>query len=132
MPNTCQCTSSWNEKLNQYERSAAQVAQNLTALQQAGVRVVWLTLFPRAGTHGGPDPLRGVADHAVQRQLRASGFFDAGGRVMDQYPLYSSYFGLLAERRATLLSKWTMPLGPGLGKAYVDGARQYVDSDDDI
>ena len=37
----------------------------------------------------------------MHKQLRASGFFDAGGRLVDQYPLYAAYFGLVGSNRAT-------------------------------
>ena len=77
------------------------MASNLTTLQRAGVQVVWFSLFARdKWTHGGPDAVRSMADHVVHKQLRAAGFFDAGGRLVDQYPLYASYFGLVGRHRA--------------------------------
>ena len=80
---------------------AAAVASNLTTLQRAGVQVVWFSLFARdKDTHGGPDVVRSVADHVVLKQLRAAGFFGAGGRLVDQWPLYASYFGLAGSRPA--------------------------------
>lgn len=51
-------------------------------------------------THGGPDVVRAMADHVVHKQLRVSGFFDAGGRLVDQWPLYASYLGLVGSKRA--------------------------------
>ena len=75
------------------------MASNLTTLQRAGVQVVWFSLFARdKDTHGGPDVVRSVADHVVLKQLRAAGFFGAGGRLVDQWPLYASYFGLVGSR----------------------------------
>ena len=63
--------------------------------------MVWFSLFARdKGTHGGSDAVRSMADHVVHKQLRAAGFFDAGGRLVDQYPLYASYFGLVGRHRA--------------------------------
>ena len=101
----CQCNISWSEKLARYASDAAAVASNLTTLQRAGVQVVWFSLFARdKNTHGGPDVVRGVVDHAVHTQLRASGFFDAGGRLVDQWPLYASYFGLVRSRHAAAFS----------------------------
>ena len=77
------------------------MASNLTTLQRAGVQVVWFSLFARdKDTHGGPDVVRSVADHVVLKQLRAAGFFGAGGRLVDQWPLYASYFGLVGSRPA--------------------------------
>ena len=94
-PAGCQCNTSWSEKLARYSSDAAAVASNLTTLQRAGVQVVWFSLFARdKNTHGGPDVVRSVADHVVMKQLRAAGFFGAGGRLVDQWPLYASYFGL--------------------------------------
>ena len=77
------------------------MASNLTTLQRAGVQVVWFSLFARdKTTHGGPDVVRSMADHVVHKQLRTAGFFGAGGRLVDQWPLYASYFGLVGSRPA--------------------------------
>ena len=63
--------------------------------------MVWFSLFARdKDTHGGPDVVRSVADHVVLKHLRAAGFFGAGGRLVDQWPLYASYFGLVGSRPA--------------------------------
>ena len=96
-----QCNTSWSEKLARYTSDAAAVASNLTTLQRAGVQVVWFSLFARdKTTHGGPDVVRSMADHVVHKQLRIAGFFGAGGRLVDQWPLYASYFGLVDSRPA--------------------------------
>ena len=82
-------------------RRAAAVVSNLTTLRRAGVKVVWFSLFARdKTTHGGPDVVRSMADHVVHRQLRIADFFGAGGRLVDQWPLYASYFGLVGSRPA--------------------------------
>ena len=102
-PVGCQCNTSWGEKLARFERDAAAVAANMTTLQRAGVQVVWFSLFARdKNTHGGPDVVRSMADHVVHRQLRIAGFFGAGGRLVDQYPLYAAYFQLVGSTRAML------------------------------
>ena len=65
------------------------------------MQVVWFSLFARdKDTHGGPDVVRSVADHVVLKQLRAAGFFGAGGHLVDQWPLYASYFRLVGSRPA--------------------------------
>ena len=100
-PTGCQCNTSWSEKVARYASDAAAVATNMTTLQRAGVQVVWFSLFARdKSTHGGPDVVRSVADHVVHQQLRIAGFFGAGGRLVDQWPLYAAYFGLVGSKRA--------------------------------
>ena len=66
------------------------------------VNVLWFTLFARSkSVNGGPDLLRAVAEDVVHRELRSAGFFDAGGRLVDQWPLYGSYFRLVDKRVAS-------------------------------
>ena len=42
-----------------------------------------------------------MADDVALRSLREAGFFTAGGRMIDMWPLYASYFQLAARKRAS-------------------------------
>eukprot|EP00965_Chrysotila_dentata_P240419 6203703-Pleurochrysis_carterae.AAC.3 len=90
---SCSCNSTWSSQLGEYIHYMQGVASLLALLQRSGTSVVWMTLFPRGKQYrGGPDFLRAVVDQAAQTELERAGFVREGGRIVDQWPVYRSYF----------------------------------------
>lgn len=88
----------WPQRMQRYRYHAAGAARLVTGLQAAGTRVVHVSLFPR---YAGVDEfIRAAADEMLFSELKAAGFFSAGGRYMDQWPIYTGYFELSREHRA--------------------------------
>jgi hypothetical protein len=88
----------WPQRLERYRYHAAQAVRLLTGVQAAGTRVVHLSLFPRMS--GVEEYLRAAADDVLFAELKRAGFFAAGGRYIDQWPIHASYFELGRAHRA--------------------------------
>lgn len=105
----CDCAtrdnSTWGGVLRAYALRCGRVAAWLSALARRGVTVVQLSLFPRfvpSNLRGAPpmDVMAAAADHLLHSALRREGFFEAGGRAIDQWPLYAAYQHVQARGKA--------------------------------
>jgi hypothetical protein len=88
----------WPQRVERYRYHAAKAVRLITGVQAVGTRVVYLSLFPQSSDVD--EYLRAVADDLLFAELKTAGFFAAGGRYMDQWPIYASYFELGRAHRA--------------------------------
>ena len=109
---SCECrptegaaSSRWPDLVARYAGRCDLVARWLVGVQRAGTQVVVLSLYPRVVPHNlkGRSPIdlmAATADHVLHSALRAAGFFAAGGRALDQWPVYAAYEGVQARGHA--------------------------------
>ena len=89
----CACNRSWAELEAAHKHDKRRYARYLTAVQRRGTQVVYMSMFPRCKDHcGAPDFLRAFADDVAHHELHAAGFYEAGGRFVDQWPLAAAYW----------------------------------------
>ena len=89
----CACNRSWAELEVAHKHDKRRYARYLTAIQRRGTQVVYMSIFPRCKDHcGAPDFLRAFADDVAHHELHAAGFYEAGGRFVDQWPLAAAYW----------------------------------------
>ena len=99
---TCVCKTSWASQQRDFRRHTRAFAALLTAVQRAGVRVVYHTLFARSSTKlvNRVDALRAYADNVARHELTRANFFDAGGTYLNMWPVYRAYQGLANQHLA--------------------------------
>jgi hypothetical protein len=109
---SCECapaegvaSTRWPDLVARYKERCHRVARWLVGVQRAGTQVVVLSLYPRlvpSNLKGRPpiDLMAATADMTLHTSLHASGFFAAGGRALDQWPVYAAYQGAQARGHA--------------------------------